>query len=190
MVILFGNTARHGTRISQLKIEPLVLKFAGASGIRIGMGFMDYIHNEICRIFSLVETARVDNYRRMVEEKMEENRETAAFLSARNITPEEMEKRQSEMAPLMVNRGMYSRAGMMNANRADIMDRIISAAARLARETGRAPSAVYLGESEMRELRALCERMKAMVGPAGNADEKVCGYDLVRVKKESYFAVH
>ena len=154
------------------------------------MGFMDYIHNEICRIFSLVETARVDNYRRMVEEKMEENRETAAFLSARNITPEEMEKRQAEMAPLMVNRGMYSRAGMMNANRTDIVDRIIIAASRHVRDTGKNPSTVYLGESEVRELQMHAESLKFTAGLSADMDEKVCDLDLVQVKKESYFAVH
>jgi hypothetical protein len=108
----------------------------------------------------------------------------------RNLTKEEMEQRNIEMGPLMKNCNIYSRAEMMNANRPNIMDRIIMAAADIKR-FGREPSTVYLGEKEVAELLAYTKKIRASMGnPVKEIEERVCGYDLVRVEKESYFAVH
>ena len=71
-----------------------------------------------------------------------------------------------------------------------IVDQIIAAASYHAQETGRLPATVYLGEKEVGELLAYAQKLKATMGSPVQIEEKVCGYSLVRVKKESYFAVH
>ena len=107
----------------------------------------------------------------------------------RNLSPEEIKQRDIEWNRFMQDRGMSSHAGMMNANRYNIVDRIIVAAENIAR-SGREPSAVYLGEAEVVELKAYAEKLKMMTNVDMPTDETACGYDLVEVKKESYFAVH
>ena len=71
-----------------------------------------------------------------------------------------------------------------------IVDQIIAAASYHAQETGRLPATVYLGEKEVGELLAYAQKLKATMGSPVQIEEKVCGYSLVRVKKESYLAVH
>lgn len=75
------------------------------------------------------------------------------------------------------------------AVRANIVDRIIIAASSL-KNAGLEPTTVYLGEKEVGELLAYAQKLKATMGSPVQIEEKVCGYSLVRVKKESYFAVH
>jgi hypothetical protein len=75
------------------------------------------------------------------------------------------------------------------AVRANIVDRIIIAASSL-KNAGLEPTTVYLGEKEVDELLSYAQKLKATMGSPVQIEEKVCGYSLVRVKKESYFAVH
>ena len=92
------------------------------------------------------------------------------------------DKKNKEVRGMLDKAGMYPRPG--------IVDRIIAAASYHAQETGRLPATVYLGEKEVGELLAYAQKLKATMGSPVQIEEKVCGYSLVRVKKESYFAVH